>query len=536
MKKSERPEVINIPEERIKDLQKNIEKSNLQGEEKNLIIKLLSVYLWLAGLFRLKKLSLNKLKRLFSFTPEKSPPVGKENEENKNDDDDDKSGPKNGSGSGKNGRSQKDNKGKGHGRNGKDNFPGANKITHSHESLTAGDLCPSCQIGKIYPVEPGIFIQFVGQSPLQCTLHELEKLRCNACGEIFTAGLPEGVAKRKYDYSADVTIAMQKYGLGIPFYRLEQWQKAMKVPLPASTQWERVENLGDSVYPVFDKLIALAAESGVSYLDDTGGRILALKKELQGTERTGIYTTGIVSSFDDYTIHLFFTGNKHAGENIDRLLEKRNSLDPMIVMSDALNRNKSKKYYTIWCKCLTHARRLFYDEKENYPKMVAFILHLFGKIYYHDELSRQKKHSFKERLEYHQKRSAPIMARIRRWCLKMLYLKKVEPNEELGEAIQYLFNHWEQLTQFLRIESAPICNNTVERALKVCILHRKNSLFFKTSFGAYIGDMMMSLIKTCQSCKVNPFDYLVSLHKNKSLVKQTPGNWLPWNFQMNGPI
>lgn len=533
MKKKERPEVITISEEQIKNLQKNIEESNLSNDQKKLLIKLLAAYLWLAGLFRLKKLSINKLKRLFSFSSEKSNQIGNDKDDEskkKNDkDDSDKNGGNKLDGSDK---PKKSNTPKGHGRNGKEDYSGANKITHSHESLSPGDLCPSCEIGKIYPLNPGIFIQFMGQSPIQCTLHEQEKLRCNACGEIFTAGLPEGMKKEKYDESADVSIAMQKYGLGIPFYRLEKWQKAMKIPLPASTQWERVENLGDSVYPIFNKLIEMAAESGVSYIDDTGGRVLDLKKAIKGTGRTGIYTTGIVSKLAEKTIHLFFTGNKHAGENIDRLLEKRKSADPMIIMSDALSRNKSKNFYTTWCNCLTHSRRLFFDEKENYPKMVAYILNLFGKIYHNEELSHQKKQTPEERLKYHQKKSAPILKKMRRWCLKMLYLKKVEPNDDLGSAIGYLFNHWEQLTQFLKIPGAPLCNNTVERALKICILHRKNSLFFKTSFGAYIGDLMMSLIKTCQSNMVNPFEYLLSLHKNKNLVKKTPEKWLPWNFQM----
>lgn len=535
MNNKERPEVIKISEKEIKNLQKNIEENNLSNDQKKLLIKLLSAYIWLANLFRLKKLSLNKLKRLFSFSTEKKPPINQDpNKKNKNNDDD-----KNGSGSNgqKGSGSEKPKKGnppKGHGRKGKNDYSGANKKFHSHETLAAGDLCPACEMGKVYPRNPGIFIQFEGQGPIQCTLHELEKLRCNACGEVFTAKLPANMEKTKYSYSSDVAIAMQKYGLGIPFYRLEKWQNAMKIPLPASTQWERVENLANSIYPIFDKLIEMAAESDVSYLDDTGGKILDLNKKLKGEVRTGIYITGIVSKLTEQTIHLFFTGNKHAGENIERLLEKRKSVLPMTIMSDALSRNKSKNFYTIWCKCLTHARRLFFDEKKNNSKMVAFILHLFGKIYHYDHLSQKKNHSPEERLKYHQKMSGPVMKRLRRWCLKMLILKKVEPNDDLGSAMEYLFNHWDQLTQFLKVPGAPICNNTVERSLKICILHRKNSLFFKTTFGAYIGDIMMSLIKTCQSSMVNPFEYLVSLHKNKILVKKSPEKWLPWNFQLNG--
>lgn len=139
--------------------------------------------------------------------------------------------------------------------------------------------------------------------------------------------------------------------------------------------------------------------------------------------------------------------------------------------------------------------------------------------------------SVKERLIYHQKKSGSVMRKLRRWCLKEFYLKKIEPNEPLGGAILYLLNHWKGLTEFLRTPGAPIDNTIVERLLKKAILHRKNSLFFKTSLGAYVGDVIMSLIQTCVSSGKNPFAYLLALHRNRHLVHKNPGQFLPWNYK-----
>jgi hypothetical protein len=115
----------------------------------------------------------------------------------------------------------------------------------------------------------------------------------------------------------------------------------------------------------------------------------------------------------------------------------------------------------------------------------------------------------------------------------MLNLKKVEPNDTLGQAIQYMLNHWKGLTEFLRTEGAPIDNTECERLLKRAILHRKNSLFFKTTLGAYVGDIIMSLIQTCISAGKNPYEYLLTLHKNKKLVFKFPEKFLPWNYEEN---
>ena len=69
------------------------------------------------------------------------------------------------------------------------------------------------------------------------------------------------------------------------------------------------------------------------------------------------------------------------------------------------------------------------------------------------------------------------------------------------------------------------------RALKKAILHRKNSLFYKTQNGARVGDLFMSLIYTCQLNQANPFDYLTQLQRHSDEVGASPQRWMPWNYR-----
>jgi len=62
-------------------------------------------------------------------------------------------------------------------------------------------------------------------------------------------------------------------------------------------------------------------------------------------------------------------------------------------------------------------------------------------------------------------------------------------------------------------------------------LHRKNSLFYKTEYGAYVGDLFMSIIHTCSLCKVNPFEYLKALQEHSSSIAENPEKWMPWNYR-----
>ena len=333
----------------------------------------------------------------------------------------------------------------------------------------------------------------------------------------------------KYDATAGAMIVLMKYGTGVPFNRLEQLEESMGVPLPASTQWDIVEKTAMPAHPAYKELIRQAAQGEVIHNDDTTMKILASVNE---KERKGTFTTGMLSVAGERKIALFFTGHRHAGENLaDLLAQRHRGLSPPIQMCDALSRNVPKEFATLLANCLAHARRNFVDVAESFPEECRHVIELLAKVYVHDARTREEKMSPEERLAYHKARSGPLMEDLREWMNAQFDEKRVEPNSGLGKAFSYMLNHWEPLTLFLRVPGAPIDNNVCERALKMAIRHRRNSLFFRTLHGAYIGDLFMSLIHTCRLSKVNPFDYLVALQKHSHEVFKNPEEWLPWNYE-----
>jgi transposase len=94
--------------------------------------------------------------------------------------------------------SQAPEKAKGHGRNGADAYVGAEPVRIPHESLQPGDPCPKCHKGTVYEsIAPARLVRLRGQAPLGATVYELQKLRCNLCGDIFTATPPLEVGPEK---------------------------------------------------------------------------------------------------------------------------------------------------------------------------------------------------------------------------------------------------------------------------------------------------------------------------------------------------
>jgi transposase len=420
---------------------------------------------------------------------------------------------------------------KGHGRNPASCYRGAEQVKVAHPHLSAGDSCPECPRGKVYPMaEPATLVRVVGLAPLSAKVVELERFRCNCCDEVFKAPAPEGIGNDKYDETASSMVGALRYGLGTPFYRLEKFQGGMGVPLPVGTQWKLVKHGAGLLEPAFDHLITWVAQSDVIHNDDTVMKVLD-RPDLQrkGKARKGVYTSGIIGKQGSHRIALFLTGMNHSGENLAEVLRRRREeLARPIQMCDALNANTAGDLDTIVAHCMVHARRKFVEVAEDFPEECRFLLECLKEVYAFEAATKDM--TPQERLDFHKEHSGPVMDQIWAWIRKLKDGKEVEPSSGLGDAIDYMEKHWQRLTLFLREPGCPIDNNAAERILKRAILHRKNSLFYKTLTGARVGDVFMSLIHSAELSKVNPFDYLVALQRYHVLVEENPEEWMPWNY------
>jgi len=423
---------------------------------------------------------------------------------------------------------------KGHGRNGADRYVGAKRVAVPHPSLKDGDACPDCQTGRVGLRLPSRIVRITAQPIFSAAIFEQQQLRCNLCGRVYTAPAPPEAGTAKYAPNVGMMLGLLRFGSGLPHYRMEKMQQDFGVPLPQSTQWELMAEGARDLEPIGHELIAVAAGGELLHNDDTTMRVQSLKKEKAGTERTGIFTTSIVSKVGAHQVALFFTGGNHAGENLDLLLKHRSlGLGKPIQMCDALSRNRSKEFEVLLANCLPHGRRGFVEVAENFPTECQQVLESLGEVFKNDAESKKLNLTPQERLRFHQEQSGPVMKALHDWLEEQKDQKKVEPNSGLGEAIDYMLNHWEPLTLFLRVAGAPLSNNICERALKMAILHRKNSLGYKTQNGARVGDLFMSLIHTCRLNGINPFDYLTTLQRQAAAVKANPSQWLPWNYHQS---
>jgi transposase len=195
---------------------------------------------------------------------------------------------------------------KGHGRIGAAGYPHARCTRVEHDRAQVGDTCAQCSHGRLYRLrEPERIVRITGQPPLAAHTWELDRLRCSGCGGVFTAPAPIAAQGPKYDERAVAILTLLRHRLGTPLHRLDRLQRSLETPVPASTQWEVVRDHVDAVAPVHEELRRRAASGRVLHNDDTSVRILELmgkrraelvaRGELPDPDRTGLFTTGIVS-------------------------------------------------------------------------------------------------------------------------------------------------------------------------------------------------------------------------------------------------
>lgn len=549
-KRKNEPKRVELTPEEMSSLQERITKRQLCDKDYELLHQTLLFVNWLQSKLLHAKISLTKLRNLFGFPSNRerralAASAGATNNEDGDGDDDGGGG-----GGGQNPDTNVPNNSiivgdpiisqekssHNNGRNPSNAYQSKETIMVTHTDYKVGDDCPLACGGKLYAVNPGIIIKVNGQNSFCVTEYQLEKLRCALCGELFTASIPQAAWGEKYDAKFKSNLVLQKYYNATPFYTLERYHGMLGLPLPDATQWKLVESVADSIAPIYDLLCYYIAQSKLLHYDDTWLRILSVIAEGKKDQKNkrGCYTTGFVGRYEQYPIHLFMSGDVHAGNNLSTLLANRHKdLQPIQTMSDALAANISHGLKAVICHCLSHALRKFKEIAIYYEAECDVILKALNSAYHNQDIIQANKLNDIERLSYHQEHTLPILTKLHHWLCEQQEQHRIEPNSHLGTAVSYLLKHWPRLLQFCKVPGVPIDNNICEQLLKLAIRIRKTSYFHKTIHGAKVAAKLMSIIYTCRCHNVNPSDYLTKCQENHIAVRASPSSWLPWNYHEN---
>jgi len=520
---------IKISAQQIKDIRGRLSNGEISSEDIKVLLIIIDLFIGIRSALESKSTQLSKwLRRIFGLKTEKSSQKGR------------KKSPE-----------SKDRSKLNKGRNGRNDFPGANKVNVPHPNCKPGNQCPECLSGKLREAEPAVDYDWQGHTPITLTIYLLQRLICNTCKTSFTAPSPVADTAHTVDDSADekpasrcdrnamanAVVAIFRFWFGIATYRLAKIQGSLGIGLPEGTQYKMIRQVYEAAYPVYEHLIYQAAQGSQIMADDTSIKIYDWLSgrgppTKNGTPRKKAVTSAIISkSAEGHDIVLYLTGGNQAGSNVRKILANR-KLDLPIpqYMCDGLAANKVGDITVIQLHCLDHARRRFYELASVFPKECDYVIGELKKVYKAESEAKIENLSPSDRMKYHKEHSQPVMESLGKWMYEQIETGSVEENSDLGRDIKYVLDRWTELNEFCHIEGAALSNSECERAIKSIITHRKNSLAYKTLAGAHTGDVIQSMIATCERSKVNFFKYLEWLQMNKSQVAVAPERFTPWAY------
>lgn len=352
--------------------------------------------------------------------------------------------------------------------------------------------------------------------------HVYPQYACRTCATVTAEPVAPAIIDRGIaapGLLAHVTVS--KYVDHQPLYRLETIFARNGIEIGRTTQSEWIGVVGVALTPLaaalHDELLGCAVlhadETPVAQLDPGRGRT---KRAYLFAYRTAVGPPIVVFDY----------GDNRSGKHIRDFLGS---------WKGALMVDDYGGYDALWRRgvtelgCWVHARRKFVDlHKANKSTLAAEAIERIAELYAIEKEARDL--SCDERYAIRQAQALPLVESLKKW------LERIRPTV-LGAsgtlaAIDYTLKRWEALARYLDDGRYPIDNNPVENAIRPIALGRKNWLFAGSERAGERAAVIMSLLATAKSNRVEPYAWLrdvltrLPTTKDADIASLLPHRWI----------
>ncbi len=302
----------------------------------------------------------------------------------------------------------------------------------------------------------------------------------------------------KVDVSLLVMILLDKYVDHLPLHRQLKKYERLGVKLSDATvgSWA-----GEAIKPLeylYQELKTRVKNSSYLQADETP--IKVLDKDKKGTTHRGYYW--VYHDVENGLVLYEYDPSRGQTPPTNFLSDYKGYLQTDgYSVYDALT-NKQLKL----AGCMAHARRYFFDAKENDKARAIWLLDKLQELYAIEQTARENKYSHAQRLALRQQSSLPVLQEIKQWLNKNQL--EVLPKSPIGKAINYANTRWDKLCLFASNGILEIDNNLIENAIRPIALGRKNYLFAGSHQSASRAGIIYSFITCCKKNNIDPYKWL----------------------------
>jgi len=319
-------------------------------------------------------------------------------------------------------------------------------------------------------------------------------------------------------------IIIDKYVDHLPLYRQMERFKREGINIAYSTIGDWIKNGCALIEPLGRTLKKLILESDYLHADETPAKVL--DKNKKGTTHRGYYwvyhnsTDGLV--WFDYQ-------------------EGRGREGPSEILKDFKGYLQTDGYavYDFFKErediavlhCMAHARRKFFESKQNDQATAEYALEQIGLLYDIERKAKEQQLDAEQILQLRSQEAIPVLESLGRW-MKEAYVKSL-PRSAIGKALGYSIERWPELMLYTTDGKLNIDNNPVENSIRPVAIGRKNYLFAGSHEAAQRSAMLYSLMGSCKLHGINPFIWLrdilqrINNHSINKITELLPHNWKP---------
>jgi transposase len=375
----------------------------------------------------------------------------------------------------------------------------------------------------------------------------------SACG-IATAERPTGIVEGdKYDASIGAEIITNKYAYHLPVYRQQDLFAGSGWTPSRSTLLNILTGCYFIVVPLLEYFKRVLQSDPHLACDDTGTTLLYPKvppdfdlgdpKERRIAE---VFAEAAAENKPSINAKMWGYRGQTIKLNVFDFTVSRHRDGPELFFQDYTGTILGDCWHgfgaiaaasegaIVRAACNSHARRKFEDATD-YPDDRRKWLKWYQLLF--DIETRAKMLSDEERLKLRQTEAKPI------WDAMRAELDGIDdrteqvvlPKSELRKALNYLRNHWTELTRYLDDAKLSMDNNECEQLMKQVGLGRKNWLFAGSVAG---GERSAGFLTLTSSAHRNDLDVRAYLHDilRRLLNGETDYEpMLPWNWAATHP-
>jgi hypothetical protein len=270
---------------------------------------------------------------------------------------------------------------------------------------------------------------------------------------------------------------VSKFADHMPLHRLENMLARHGVHIARSSMCRWMQDLAAMVQPLLVLMKSIMLESHHICGDET-----PVKEQEPGSGRGKTKTSYFYCYLGDedhpYTLYDYRGHRARAGPNAWFSDEQGKPIYHGLLQCDVYTGyhelfDSHKPWRMTQVGCWAHARRKFYDVRDQFPGPCHHVLGQIRQLYAVERDAKEQELDAQQRQALRDQKSRPIVEALFTWAEDKQH--DVLPKSGLGEAITYLLNQAEALKRYLDDGRLEIDNTACERSLRGIAIGRKNS-------------------------------------------------------------